>query len=384
MIDGSPLSSSFALYLHWPYCAAICPYCAFNVVRDRGRGDEKSALLDALHKDLEGWRRRTGPRRVASVYFGGGTPSLLRPEEVASLLGAAGSLWELAPTAEVSLEANPDDCAPDRLRGLRDAGVTRLSIGVQALDDASLETLGRWHSAAEARAAVASAQSVFDRVSIDLIYARPGQTVGAWKRELGEALALGVEHVSLYELTIEPGTAFARRAARGELAAADHELGAAFLEASAEVCAAAGLEAYETSNYARGPAARSLHNLTYWRSGEWAGVGPGAHGRLGALGSARIGTETEKATAAYVARVAQTGWGVAAEEALEPQAQLEEALLMGLRLVDGVPLDRVAGLSEQRLCALEAQGLLSRMGGRLATTPRGRPLVDRIVLELMR
>jgi oxygen-independent coproporphyrinogen-3 oxidase len=377
----------FGVYLHWPYCAAICPYCAFNVVRERGRDDERRALLEALHADLEGWRARTGARALASLYLGGGTPSRLAPDEVAALVARARTLWRADAELEVTLEANPDDCDLARLRGFADAGVTRLSIGVQALDDAALKALGRWHSAADARAAVGCARGVFERVSLDLIHARAGQTVDGWAKELADALALGVEHVSLYELTIEPGTAFARRAARGELAAADDARGAAFLDVNAEVCAAAGFEAYETSNWARGPKARSAHNLIYWRSGEWAGVGPGAHGRLGPLGGERIATETDKGIEAYVARVRETGWGAAEEERLGAEAQLEEALLMGLRLAEGVPLGRLADLvggpSEDRLAALEADGLLTRRDGRLIATAKGRLLVDRIVLELL-
>jgi oxygen-independent coproporphyrinogen-3 oxidase len=376
----------FGVYLHWPYCAAICPYCAFNVVRERGRGGERSALHEALLADLDGWRARTGPRALASLYLGGGTPSRLDSDEVAAIVAKARALWDADDALEVTLEANPDDCDEAKLAGLADAGVTRLSIGVQALDDAALKALGRWHTADDARAAVTRALRTFARVSLDLIYARPGHTIPEWRTELAQALALGAEHVSLYELTIEPGTAFARRASRGLLAAADDAAGAAFLDANMEVCAAAGFEAYETSNYARAPSARSAHNLVYWRSGAWAGVGPGAHGRLGPLGGARVATETEDAIAAYIARVRETGWGVATEEPLDAEAQREEALLMGLRLAEGVDLRRLqslGGLDEQRLAALEAQGLLARRDGRLVATPEGRPLVDRLVLELL-
>jgi oxygen-independent coproporphyrinogen-3 oxidase len=356
-------------------------------VRERGRGAEQSDLLAAILADLEGWRARTGARRLASLYLGGGTPSRLAPDEVAALIAQVRRLWIAGPDLEVTLEANPDDCDDARLDGFAAAGVSRLSIGLQALDDAALKALGRWHSADDARAAVARAGRLFDRVSIDLIYARPGQTLAAWRKELAEVLALGVEHVSLYELTIEPGTAFARRARRGEIPVTDDARGAEFLEANAEVCARAGLDAYETSNYARGAAARSAHNLIYWRSGEWAGVGPGAHGRLGPLGGERVATETDKAIEAYAARVRASGWGAATQQRLDAQAQLEETLLMGLRLAEGVELARLerlgGGVGEERIAALEAEGFVTRRDGRLAASAKGRPLIDRLVLELL-
>lgn len=376
----------FGVYVHWPYCAAICPYCAFNVVRDRGREEEQAALLDAVLKDLEATAMRTGPRPLRSLYLGGGTPSRLAPASVARLVERASALWAPEPDFEVTLEANPDDCDGARLAGFADAGVTRISLGVQAFVDADLKALGRWHSADDARAAVRRAVETIPRVSLDLIYARPGQTPEVWAKELAEALALGAEHVSLYELTIEPGTAFAMRASRGELPPADDERGADFLAANVAVAEAASFDAYEISNYARGASARSAHNLIYWRSGEWAGVGPGAHGRLGALGASRVATAAEPDLAAYVRRVAETGSGVAEEETLDEEAQSEEALLMGLRLAEGVPLERLAavgGVDEASLEALEEEGLLVREGGRLKVTRDGRGLVDRIVLELV-
>ena len=376
----------FGVYLHWPYCAAICPYCAFNVYRDRD-GD-RAALVDAMAADLGGWRARTGPRSVRSVYFGGGTPSRMEPRAVERLIDAVAGLWDLPAGAEITLEANPDDCAPERLAAFRAAGVSRLSLGVQALDDADLHTLGRWHSAADARRATQTACGAFDRVSIDLIAMRPGQSEDAWRTELAAALSWGVEHVSIYELTIEPGTAFERRARRGEIPHADDVRGAAFFDAANTVCAAAGFDAYEISNHARTPGARSAHNLVYWRSGEWAGVGPGAHGRLGALGGDRRATEAARTPADYVAAVTETGWGVVAEEALDPDAQREETLLMGLRLAEGVPLARLAAIEgggppAARISELERAGFVTCADGVLAATADGRGLVDRIVLELV-
>jgi putative oxygen-independent coproporphyrinogen III oxidase len=374
----------FGIYVHWPYCAAICPYCAFNVVRDRGDADARAALLDAILADLEGWRARTGPKHARSLYLGGGTPSRLDPSDVGRLIDASARLWNLPADAEITLEANPDDAAPERLAGFRAAGVNRLSLGVQALDDAALHDLGRWHSAVDARRAVDTALAAFDRVSIDLIAMRPGQTPSAWESELAAALATGVEHVSVYELTIEEGTAFERRVRRGSVPETDDARGAAFLAITDAVCAEAGFDSYETSNHARGRDAQSAHNLIYWRSGEWVGAGPGAHGRLGALGEGRRATAAAKTLDDYRAAVAATGWGVVEEEALDAQAQREETLLMGLRLAEGVPLARIGGAPTlaERLAALEAEGFLRCADGRLAATPKGRPLIDRLVLEL--
>lgn len=372
--------ADFGVYVHWPYCAAICPYCAFNVFRDRG--EDRAALVDALVADIQGWRDRAGPRRARSLYFGGGTPSRMDPRDVARIVAAVDAAWPLEAGAEITLETNPDDADADRLAAFRDAGVNRLSLGVQALDDRALADLGRWHSAADARAAAERAARVFGRVSIDLISMRPGQTVEAWTAELREALALGVEHASIYELTIEPGTAFERRQRRGTVPQADDARGAAFFEATNAVCAEAGFEAYEISNFARRPDARSAHNLVYWRSSDWAAIGPGAHGRFIDAAGARRATEAAARPDAYAAQVREMGWGVETDETLDAVAQLEETLLMGLRLVEGVPLARISGVDADRLAALIAEGWLETRDDRLRATERGRGVVDRLVLEL--
>ncbi|MCG8440693.1 MAG: radical SAM family heme chaperone HemW [Caulobacterales bacterium] len=375
----------FGLYVHWPYCAAICPYCDFNVYRDRRSHDR--ALLDAIAADIRAWGARTGPRLLHSIHFGGGTPSRLAADDVHVLIEAAAAAWTLAPNAEVTLEINPEDAGPQRFAAFRAAGVTRASLGVQALDDASLKALGRAHSAAEARRAAELAQAAFPRVSLDLIYAREGQTLAHWRSELAEALAFGVDHLSLYQLTIEEGTAFARRAARGALVPPEADAAAALYELTAQLCDAAGLPAYEVSNHAKGPAVQSAHNLLYWRSHEWAGVGPGAHARLGALGAGRRALSAHRRPADYAAAVARAGWGVAEDEALSPTDQARELLLMGLRLAEGVDLERyraVAGAppDPDQLAALQDDGLLEVADARLRVTPAGRLLADRLAAEL--
>ena len=261
-------ASDIGLYVHWPYCARICPYCDFNVVRDRGERAGPAALARAIVADLEAQGRRFGRRRLVSVFFGGGTPSLMDPDWAGDILAAARRSFESAPDLEVTLEANPTDAEADRFSAFAAAGVNRLSLGVQSLDDAALAFLGRNHSAAEARRAAEVAGRSFPRLSIDLIYARPGQAPGAWRAELGEALALGAEHVSPYQLTIETGTAFDRAVRRGRWAPPDPDLAAALFETTQAVLEGAGFDAYEVSNHARGPGARSQHNLIYWRGGD--------------------------------------------------------------------------------------------------------------------
>lgn len=269
-----------AVYVHWPYCARICPYCDFNVVRDRGRSEEQARLVTAILDDLSAQAALTGPRRLASVFFGGGTPSLMPPEDVAAVLARIRSLFPAQGDIEITLEANPTDAEAAHFAALSQAGVNRLSLGVQSLDEASLRFLGRNHSADEARRAIDLAGRSFERLSIDLIHALPGQTPGAWAAELRAAVAMGFEHVSPYQLTVEPTTAFGRAAARGDWTPPDEDTAAALYETTQQVLTAAGFEAYEVSNHARGAAARSAHNIHVWRGGDYLGVGPGAHGRL--------------------------------------------------------------------------------------------------------
>ncbi|CAN7334414.1 radical SAM family heme chaperone HemW [Brevundimonas sp. LjRoot202] len=377
--------SDVALYVHWPYCARICPYCDFNVVRDRGKAAEQTALVEAILADMEAQAVLTGPRRLASIFFGGGTPSLMDPDAVAAVIARAETLFPPRRPIEITLEANPTDAEADRFAALAAAGVNRLSMGVQALDDAALAFLGRNHSADEARRAVAVAGRAFDRLSIDLIYARPGQTVEGWTAELTEALDLGFEHVSPYQLTIEPTTAFGRAVARGAWTPPDEDAAAALYETTQSVLEGAGFEAYEVSNHARGVAARSAHNLHVWRGGDYIGVGPGAHGRL-TLEGVRTATVARRGIGEYLAGVeAGTPW--IERQPQTPVEAAEEQVLLGLRTVEGVPLAVFAALgltpASAPLADLLADGFLAPVAGRLAATPRGRPVLDAVLKALL-
>lgn len=370
----------FGVYVHWPYCARICPYCDFNVYRARNR--DPAPLLDAIIRDIEGHRARLGARQTASVFLGGGTPSLLTGQEIASLLAALDRAFPFAPNVEITLEANPED--RNRFADHVAAGVNRISLGVQALNDADLKALGRAHDSASAVAAVRQAASTGARVSVDLIYARHGQSRTAWEDELAQALALPVEHLSLYQLTIEAGTAFERAVRRGTLKPPPNELAATLFEDTQAQCEAAGFPAYEISNHARTVAAQSQHNLVYWRSGEWAGVGPGAHGRVEQAG-ARMATTAFRAPQDYMDAVAHAGVGWETATTLTMREAGEEALMMGLRLAEGVLLAPIeaqlgAALKTQEL---ETEGLLRRERGRLIATARGRVLTDRIAAVLL-
>ena len=368
------------VYVHWPYCARIGPYCDFNVVRDRGRTDEQAALADAIVADLEAQRALTGERALLSIFFGGGTPSLMDPAQVARVIDAARRLWSPVADLEISLEANPTDAEADRFEALAAAGIQRLSLGVQALDDASLKALGRNHDAGAARRAMAAATKAFPRLSIDLIYARPGQTDAAWRAELSDAIALGPEHVSPYQLTIEAGTAFDRAVGRGTLVLPDEDRAATLFETTQEILEAAGFDAYEVSNHAKGEAARSRHNLVYWRGVDYVGVGPGAHGRL-ALPEGRAATVAHRAIKDYVAAVAETGVGFA-REALTPEEAAEERLVLGLRIDDGVGFSEMAplGLTPDlpKVRDLVEAGLLVDDRDRLRATRAGRLVLDRL------
>lgn len=379
------LSGTLALYVHWPYCARICPYCDFNVVRDRGRVEEQAGLVQAILADMEAQSLLVGPRRLASIFFGGGTPSLMPPEAVAAVIARAKALFPPVGDIEITLEANPTDAEAGRYEALAAAGINRLSMGVQSFDDAALIFLGRDHSAAEARRAVETAGRAFPRLSIDLIYARPGQSVADWTAELTTALDLGFEHISPYQLTIEPTTAFGRAFARGTLTPPDEDLAASLYEATQSVLEGAGFEAYEVSNHARDVAARSSHNLHVWRGGDYLGLGPGAHGRL-TLAGERTATVAHRRIADYVAGVAAgTPW--AEREALDAPGAAEELVLLGLRTVEGVPLAllHALGLSETTgaLADLVADGFLSLVEGRVAATPTGRPLLDAVLRTLL-
>jgi len=374
-----------ALYVHWPYCARICPYCDFNVVRDRGRVEEQAALVEAILADLTAQAALTGARRLASIFFGGGTPSLMLPEAVAAVIDRARTLFPPRGPIEITLEANPTDAEAARFAALAGAGVNRLSMGVQALDDAALAFLGRNHSADEARRAVAVAARAFPRLSIDLIYARPDQTVDDWRAELTGAIDMGFEHVSPYQLTIEPTTAFGRAVARGAWTPPDEDRAAALYETTQTVLEAAGFEAYEVSNHARGAAARSAHNLHVWRGGDYLGLGPGAHGRL-TLDGARTATVAHRRIAAYVAGVANgTPWSERETQARRDAS--EEKVLLGLRTVEGVALTDLAQLGRtgttEPLAGLIADGFLVVQAGRVRTSAAGRPVLDGVLRALL-
>jgi putative oxygen-independent coproporphyrinogen III oxidase len=384
----NPDPAGFGVYLHWPFCAAKCPYCDFNS-HVRFGGVDQDRFVAAFQREIAHAAGETGSRTVGSIFLGGGTPSLMKPATVAALLDAVAQHWTIAPDAEITLEANPSSVEAERFRGYRAAGVNRVSIGVQALDDRDLKALGRLHSVAEARTAIATAARTFDRFSFDLIYARPGQGEAAWRAELAEALALAGEHLSLYQLTIEPGTPYAALAAAGKLVIPEPDVADALYALTEDMTAAAGLPAYEVSNYAAA-GGESRHNLLYWRYGEYVGLGPGAHGRPIASGR-RIATNTEKSPETWLEQVEVRGHGRVETEALPPDAQADEALLMGLRIREGVALDRLARLGgvvpgKAVIAELADLGLLrvSEDGGRIAATRAGRFVLNEVVLRLSR
>lgn len=383
---GEPARKSIqnlGVYVHWPFCARICPYCDFNVVRWRGAG--AADLGEAILADLTAHAALTGPRRLTSIFLGGGTPSLMDPALAARIIATARGLWRAAPDLEVTLEANPTDAEADRFAAFAAAGVDRLSLGVQSLNDESLRFLGRNHDAAAARRAAGRASEAFPRLSLDLIYALPGQTAASWALELADAARLGAEHISAYQLTIEPGTAFDRASRRGALTPPPADLAADLFETTAAVLERAGFEAYEISNHARGDAARSRHNLGYWRGWDYVGVGPGAHGRLtlsGELGEGeRWATLAPRGVADYVAAV-RSGDTVADRERLDPRARALERLFMSLRTAEGVALGELEALaiSQARITALD--GYVSLADGRLTVTPSGRLVLDRLIADL--
>ncbi|MFP1643531.1 radical SAM family heme chaperone HemW [Pontitalea aquivivens] len=374
----------FGLYLHWPFCASKCPYCDFNshVAGQIDIARWRSAYIS----EIDRIGRETKGRVLNTVFFGGGTPSLMPADLVAAILDRIGETWTLANDLEVTLEANPTSVEAQRFRGYAKAGVNRLSMGVQALNDADLKRLGRLHSVAEAERAFGIAREVFDRVSFDLIYARQDQTLRAWESELGRALSMAVDHLSLYQLTIEDGTAFGTRHAAGGLRGLPGEdLAADMYHLTQEICDAAGMPAYEVSNHAR-PGAESRHNSIYWRYGDYAGIGPGAHGRL-TLGGTRKATDTPKAPGAWLNRVEQTGTGENLREDLPLHEQAEEYLMFGLRLREGIDARRYHALSGQPLDAdalteMEDLGLLVIDDAQIRTTPAGRAVLNAILRRL--
>ena len=383
------MNEPLALYIHWPFCLAKCPYCDFNShVRER---IPQARFAAALRAELAWEAARLGRRVLGSIFFGGGTPSLMEPATAAALIADATRLFDPAPGIEITLEANPTSVEAGRLAAFRDAGVNRLSLGVQSLEDAPLRMLGRQHSAAEAVAALEVARRIFPRLSFDLIYARPGQSLAAWRAELHRALALAADHLSLYQLTIEPATAFEALHRSGALVLPGEEEAAALYDATAEAAAAHGLAQYEISNYAA-PGAESRHNLAYWRYGDYAGIGPGAHGRL-MLGDRLVATRRHRAPEPWAERVEQAGHGSTAEEVITPADRAREMLLMGLRLHEGVDAARFtrrtgtplsAALDPAVLVQAVEAGYLTQTAQRLTATHEGRMRLDALLPALLR
>ncbi len=377
------MTEGFGIYVHWPYCAGKCPYCDFNShVRE---SFDETRFTAAIARELAFVASLQEARPiVTSIFFGGGTPSLMKGRAVGAVLEAIAGLWRIDAHAEITLEANPNSVEQERFRDYRAVGVNRVSIGVQALEDAALKALGRLHGADEARAAIRLAVEIFPRASFDLIYARPNQSPKDWTNELREALRFGTEHVSLYQLTIEPGTAYATLARQGKLVVPDEDAAAELYEATQEICEAAGLPAYEVSNHAR-PSAECRHNLIYWRYGDYAGVGPGAHGRL-TLSGRRVAVEAERLPERWLSAVERKGNSLTLTE-IAPAEARREHLLMGLRLSEGIDLKRYRerwGTAPEASCiaALIEAGLVCSDRNRLAATSRGRLVLNAVIAEL--
>ncbi len=387
MIAPDDKTPGFGVYVHWPFCAAKCPYCDFNS-HVRHQPVDQERFSRAFAAELAYMRARTGPRSVTSIFLGGGTPSLMKPETVGAVLEAIASNWTVPDGIEVTLEANPSSVEAERFRGYRAAGVNRVSLGVQALNEADLKFLGRLHNVAEALQAIGLAREIFPRLSFDLIYARPKQTPEAWEKELEEAIGHAADHLSLYQLTIEEGTPFHALHAARKFAIPDNDHAAELYVLTQEVTAAHGLPAYEISNHAR-PGAESRHNLTYWRYGEYVGVGPGAHGRFVEDGR-RVVTVTERMPETWANLVEAKGHDIVDGELLSRSEEADEFLLMGLRLVEGIDLTRYEALSgralaSDRLSVLQGEGLVAPVGNsRLRATAQGMIVLDAVVADLAR
>lgn len=377
-------SPGFGVYVHWPFCKAKCPYCDFNSHVRHG-GVDALGFAASLAAEIEWFRRETGPRQVTSIFFGGGTPSLMPPAAVAMVLDAVAGAWQVSPDVEVTLESNPTSAEAENFKGYRTAGINRVSVGVQALNDADLRALGRQHTATEALSAFRLAARVFPRVSFDMIYARPGQAPDAWRNELKRALGEQRGHMSLYQLTIEPDTAFQALHAAGSLHVPDEDAAAELFDITRELTEAAGLSAYEVSNHAIA-GQESQHNLLYWRYGEYAGVGPGAHSRI-AAGAARRALTMEKHPETWRDRVSKLGTGVIIDETVDPEQQALEYLLMGLRLTEGIDISHYARLRGESVNAssmdeLLRLGFIETSGEKLWATPKGRRLLNAVIARL--
>lgn len=386
LVSGNPDGAGFGVYVHWPFCASKCPYCDFNS-HVRVGGTDQARFLAAFRREIRHTRERTGARRVQSIFFGGGTPSLMAPATVAGILDEIARNWHVEPGAEITLEANPSSVEAGRFHDYRSAGVNRVSLGVQALNDPDLKALGRLHTVAEAKAALEVARTTFERYTFDLIYARPRQGVGRWCVELREALSLAGDHLSLYQLTIEPDTPFEALHRSGKLAVPDPELADELFAVTQAMTADAGLPAYEISNHAS-PGAASRHNMLYWHYGEYAGIGPGAHGRLLVDGRRRA-TSTVRSPEQWLVQVEGDGHGAVEDVGLSRAEQADEMLLMGLRLDEGLDLARLAAIggvqpgvdTVQRLIELEMLDYLPELH-RIRATARGRFVLNKLVEEL--
>ena len=375
---------AFGIYVHWPFCKAKCPYCDFNSHVRHG-GVDAMSFAKALATELKWFAEKRPARTVSSIFFGGGTPSLMPPEAVGHVLDAIAALWSVSPQVETTLEANPTSIEAENFRGYRAAGVNRVSVGVQALKDEDLKALGRQHSAEEALAAFRLAAKIFPRVSFDMIYARPDQTAAEWRQELSRALAEQQGHMSLYQLTIEPGTAYFDLYERGRLVTPSDDRAADFYDLTQELTEKAGLQAYEVSNHAA-LGQESRHNLLYWRYGEYAGVGPGAHSRI-ADGENRRALAAERHPETWRELVATKGHGITSDTVVTPPEQASEYLLMGLRVSEGIDLDRYAALAgreidSSKIAGMKSMGLIKRQGQRLMASADGRKLLNAVIAEL--
>jgi oxygen-independent coproporphyrinogen-3 oxidase len=380
-----PFDAGFGVYIHWPFCQAKCPYCDFNS-HVRRAGIDEARYVAAFAREIAHMAALAPGRTVGSVFFGGGTPSLMKPGTVGAILDAIGRHWPVVADCEVTLEANPTSVEAGRFAGYRAAGVNRVSLGVQSLVEADLKALGRLHTVGEALVAVGIAAKLFERFSFDLIYARPGQTPDAWREELVEALAHAPTHLSLYQLTIEPGTAYAALHAAGKLHVPDADHARELYDVTQDICSKFGMPAYEVSNHAR-PGEECRHNLLYWRYGEYAGIGPGAHGRL-VTARGRRAFVSERAPEAWLDYVERDGHGIITEEALAREDEADEFLLMGLRLREGIDPKRFESLAGRRfdharIADLAREGLIETCpDGRLRVAPAGFPVLDAIVADL--
>ncbi len=385
VLDSVTEPTAFGLYFHWPFCLSKCPYCDFN--SHVSSQIDEAEWLRAFLSEIDRVKTDVGDRILSSIYFGGGTPSLMHPDTVAAILTAVKSNWRLSNDLEITLEANPSSVEAGKFSGYRDAGVNRVSIGVQALNDPDLKTLGRLHSASEARKAVDLATDTFDRVSFDLIYGRQNQSISAWETELTEALSIGTAHLSLYQLTIENGTAFGDRFELGKLRGLPSEnTGADMYDLTQEICDAAGLNAYEVSNHAK-TGQESRHNLIYWQGQDYAGIGPGAHGRLSIDGK-RFATDTPLGPQAWLSQVIETGNGENTRQILSRHDQANEYLMMGLRLRDGISLSRLRNLDRAAANGtvvehLQQIGMVSVSNDTMSATPEGRKLLNSVIRELL-